>query len=91
MNRVIRSHEEKLNRSILKYTTPGDRVRLRDDFLRHMHPRQWIFKRIESDGTILLVDESREFGWRVKTGNIDWKAYQKEKDERLSPEIKKAI
>ena len=53
-------------------------MRLRDDFLRHVHPREWIFNRIES--TILLVHESGRFGWSVKTENIDWEAYKREKD-----------
>lgn len=91
MNSVIRSDEERVNRSLLKYIVPGDRLRLRDDFLRHVHPREWIFKRIESDGTILLVDESGGFGWTLKTDNIDWEAYKKEKDKRFNPETKKAI
>jgi hypothetical protein len=56
-----------------------------------VHPWEWIFKRIESGGTILLVHESGGFGWSVKTENIDWEAYKKEKDKRLSPEFKKAI
>jgi hypothetical protein len=55
MTRVIKFDEERANRSLLKYIAPGDRLRLRDDFLRHVHPREWIFQRIESDGTILLV------------------------------------
>jgi hypothetical protein len=56
-----------------------------------VHPREWIFKRIESDGTILLVHESGGFGCSLKTENIDWEAYKKEKDKRLSPEFKIAI
>ncbi len=91
MNRVIRFREERVNRTLLKCITPGDRLRLRDDFLRHVHPREWIFKRVESDGRILLVDESGEFGWSVKTDDIDWDAYKKEKDKRLSPAFRKAV
>ncbi len=83
MNRAIRSHEERVRRSSLKYIVPGERLRLRDDFLRHVHPREWIFKRVERDGTILLLDESGGFGWSVKKDNIDWDAYEKEKTERL--------
>ena len=91
MNSAIRSDEERIDRSLLKHIAPGDHLRLRDDFLRHVHPREWILKKIESDGTILLVDESEGFGWNLKTDNIDWEAYKKEKDQRLSPEFKKAI
>ena len=90
MNRVIRSDEERVNRSLLKYIAPGDRLRLRDDFLRHVNPREWIFKRIESDGTILWVHESGGFGWSVKRENIDWEAYKKEKSKQLSPEFKES-
>jgi hypothetical protein len=66
-------------------------LRLRDDFLRHVHPREWIFKKIDSGGTILLVHESGEFGWSVNTGNNDWEAYKKEKDKKSSPEFKQAF
>jgi len=68
----------------LKSITPGERLRLRDGVLGHVQPRQWIFERIESDGTVLLVDESGGFGWSVKIDNIDWDAYEKEKGKGLS-------
>jgi hypothetical protein len=71
-------------KSILKSITPGERLRLRDDALGHVQPRQWIFKRIESDDTILLMDESGGFGWSVKIDNIDWEAYEKQKGKGLS-------
>ncbi len=53
--------------------------------LRHMHPREWIFNQVESGGrTMLLLNESGRFGWSVKTDNIDWEAYEKERAEKLS-------
>jgi hypothetical protein len=79
-----RIDEQGRKKSILKSITPGERLRLRDDALGHVQPRQWIFKRIESDDTILLMDESGGFGWSVKIDNIDWEAYEKQKGERLS-------
>ncbi|MGZ3513327.1 MAG: hypothetical protein ACXU93_05200, partial [Thermodesulfobacteriota bacterium] len=50
-------------KSILKSIIPGKRLRLRDDVLGHVQPRQWIFKKIEGNDTILLMDESGGFGW----------------------------
>jgi hypothetical protein len=79
-----RFHEQGGKKSILKSITPGERLRLRDDALGHVQPRQWIFKRIESNDTILLMDESGEFGWSVKMDNIDWEAYEKQKGKGLS-------
>ena len=76
--------EQGRKKSILKSITPGERLRLRDDALGYVQPRQWIFKRIESNDTILLMDESGGFGWSVKIDNIDWEAYEKQKGKRLS-------
>jgi len=75
--------EQERKKSILKSITPGERLRLRDDALGHVQPRQWIFKKIESDDTIQLVDESGEFGWSIKIDNIDWEAYEKQNGKRL--------
>ena len=60
-------------------------MRLRDDVFEHVQPRQWIFKRIEGNDTILLIDESGGFGWSVKIDNIDWEAYEKQKGKRDIP------
>jgi hypothetical protein len=79
-----RFHEQGEKKSILKSITPGERLRLRDDVLGHVQPRQWVFEKIESDDTIELMDESGEFGWSVKIDNIDWEAYEKQKGEALS-------
>jgi len=75
--------EQERKKSILKSITPGERLRLRDDALSHVQPRQWIFKKIESDDTIQLMDESGEFGWSIKMDNIDWEAYEKQSGKRL--------
>jgi len=75
--------EQERKKSILKSITPGERLRLRDDALGHVQPRQWIFKKIESDDTIQLVDESGEFGWSINMDNIDWEAYEKQSGKRL--------
>ena len=79
-----RFDEQGRKKSILKSITPGERLRLRDDALGHVQPRQWIFKRIERNDTILLMDESGAFGRSVKIDNIDWEAYEKQKGKRLS-------
>ena len=81
-----RFHEQGTKQSMLKSIIPGERLRLRDDALGHVQPRQWIFKRIEGNDTILLMDESGGFGWSVKIDNIDWEAYEKQKGKGLSHE-----
>ena len=79
-----RFNEQGTKKSILKSITPGDHLRLRDDVLGHVQPRQWIFIRTENNDTILLMDESGGFGWSVKIKNIDWEAYEKQKNKGLS-------
>ena len=82
MNKVTRLSDQKGRRPLLKSIISGEHVRLRDDILRHVRPREWIFKRVEDDGTVLLVHESGGFGWNVKIDQIDWEAYQKQKNEK---------
>jgi len=79
MDRATGPVERKGIRSLLKSIVPGECLKLRDDVLKHVHPREWVFKRVEDDDTILLVHESGGFGWSVKTDHIDWEAYQKQK------------
>jgi len=79
-----RFDEQERRKSILKSITPGERLRLRDDVLGHVQPRQWIFKKMENNDTILLMHESGRFGWSVKINNIDWEAYEKQKSKELS-------
>jgi len=74
-----RFNEQERKKSILKSMIPGERLRLREGALGHVQPRQWIFERIESNDTILLMDESGGFGWSVKMDQIDWEAYEKQK------------
>ncbi len=79
----MRRLDQQERKKILKSITPGERLRLRDDALGHIQPRHWIFKRIDRDGTILLMDESGKFGWSVKIDNIDWEAYEKQSGKAL--------
>ncbi len=81
-----RFDEQERKKLLLKSIIPGERLRLRDDVLGHIQPRQWIFKKIESNDTILLMDESGGFGWSVKIDHIDWEAYEKQKSKELSPQ-----
>ena len=64
---------------------------LRDGALGHVQPRQWIFKKIENDDTVQLMDESGEFGWSVKTDNIDWDAYEKQKVRAVQPKLRQEL
>ncbi|HVP80076.1 MAG TPA: hypothetical protein VMV04_19515 [Thermodesulfobacteriota bacterium] len=82
--KMKRFNEQERKRLMLKSIIPGERIRLRDGALGHVQPRQWIFERIESDDTILLMDESGGFGWSVKMDHIDWEAYEKQKSKGLS-------
>ena len=83
---MAKTHKKKAGNSLLKSITPGERLRLRDDVHAHMQKRGWIFSRAEKDNRILLVDESGAFGWNVKIDDVDWKAYRRSKEERLSPQ-----
>ncbi len=59
LGEVARLSEQRGKQHLLKSVSPGERLRLKDDVLKHMHPREWIFKKVEDDGrTILLLDES---------------------------------
>jgi len=80
-------HKQRADNSVLKLFTPGELLKLRDDALRHVKPRQWIFKRIEGNDTILLVDERGGFGWVAKIDNIDWEAYGTQRDKGPSHPI----
>ena len=82
--RMKRLNEQDRKKLILKSITPGERLKLRDDALGHIQPRQWVFKKVESDDTVLLMDESGGFGWSVKIDNIDWEAYEKQSSKSLS-------
>jgi len=73
---------QKAKISSLKSITPGEHLRLRDDVYRHLHTREWIFRRVERDHTILLMHESAGFGWNVKMDDIDWRAYRESKREK---------
>ena len=84
MAKMKKFDEQDRKKSILKSVIPGERLRLRDDVLGHVQPRQWIFKKMESNDTILLMDESGGFGWSVKIDNIDWEVYQKQKNKEPS-------
>ena len=48
--------------------------------------REWIFSGGEKDNRILLVDESGVFGWKINIDDVDWEAYRRSKEERLSPQ-----
>ncbi len=76
--------DEQNRRKLLKSIAPGERLKLRDDALGHIQPRQWVFRGVESDNTVLLMDESGGFGWSVKIDHIDWEAYEKQSGKSLS-------
>ena len=76
-NAVAKSDYEKAKNSLLKSITPGEHLRLRDDVYRYLETREWIFRGVERNNTILLLHESAGFGWNVKMDDIDWESYRK--------------
>ena len=74
---MTKSDKHKTQKSLLKSITPGEHLRLRDDVYRYLETREWIFRGVERDNTILLLHESAGFGWNVKMDDIDWEAYRK--------------
>jgi hypothetical protein len=82
MNAVAKSNNQKAKNSSLKSITPGEHLRLRDDVYRYLQTREWIFRRVERDNTILLIHESGGFRWNVKMDDIDWEAYRKFKEKK---------
>ncbi len=74
---------ERSEKNDIEVHAPGERLKLRDDALGHIQPRQWI-KRVENDDTVLVMDESGGFGWSVKIDHIDWEAYEKQSSKSLS-------
>ena len=74
---VAKSDYEKAKKFLLKSITPGEHLRLRDDVYRYLETREWIFRGVERNNTILLLHESAGFGWNVKMDDIDWESYRK--------------
>ncbi len=76
---LMKSNKQKTKKSLLKSMTPGEHLRLRKDVHQYMQTREWIFRKVGREDTILLVHESAGFGWEVKTDDIDWGEYRKTK------------
>ncbi len=54
----------------------GDEVRLKENSLKHVRTRAWIFvERDEKDGTAVVSHVSGNFCMHVKAEDIDWEAY----------------
>ena len=45
--------------------------------LKQIQTREWIFNRVEKDGTILIVLKGGDFGVDVKADDIDSEVYRK--------------
>jgi hypothetical protein len=58
---------------------------LGDDVLKQIQTREWIFSRVEKDGTILIVLKGGDFGLNVKVDDIDWEAYRKSNEHDGHP------
>ena len=53
--------------------------------LKQIQTREWIFSRVEKDGTILIVLKGGDFGLNVKVDDIDWEAYRKSNEHDGHP------
>jgi hypothetical protein len=62
-------------RWMLNHITPGKRLRLRDDVYRQIREREWILKKIDSEG-VHLLHESRAYGLIVRMEDIDWSEFE---------------
>ena len=80
-NKSARKIGKKNVRSFLKSINPGERVWLRDGVLKQIQTREWIFSRVEKDGTILIVLEGSDFGLDVRAEDIDWEAPRNSNEE----------
>ena len=56
-----------------------EKLRLRDDVMPRARKRDWLFKGVVKDDTILLAHEIDEYTWEVTADYIDWEEYQKRK------------
>ncbi len=80
---MVESGRRNRAKLLLKFLTPGDRLKLRNDVFRHVQSREWIFDRAEEEDRILLLHETGRFGWSIKTADIDWEAYQRSREDRV--------
>ena len=74
----------------LESVIPGEVLILRDDVLKHLKTREYIYERKEIDNTIFILHKSGSFGLHVKKEDIDWEAYQnrQQNKEKLRSEAK---
>jgi hypothetical protein len=56
--------------SLLEKVNPGQWLRLRDGAMAHVRKREWVFKGIEKDGSILLMRETEAYGLVVQEDDI---------------------
>ena len=58
--------------------TPGDELKLKDNVLKHVRSREWIFlEKEERDDTAVVTHKSGKFYMHVKEEDIDWDQYPK--------------
>jgi hypothetical protein len=56
----------------LKSLKKGDRLRLRDETLKHVKTRDWLFDSVESKTEIVLMHQYQMYGLIVQIDDIDW-------------------
>jgi hypothetical protein len=59
----------------------GDEVKLKENCLKHVRTRAWIFlEKDEKDDTAVVSHKSGNFCMHVKEEDVDWDAYPKIKE-----------
>ncbi len=62
-------------KSLIKTIPLNEKLRLRKDVMPKARKREWLFKGIGDDETILLAPELEEYVWEAKIEYIDWETY----------------
>jgi hypothetical protein len=60
-----------VERLILNSVAPGTRLRLREDVLKQLKERDWIFNKVKKN-LIFLIHETGVYGIVVGVEDIDW-------------------
>ncbi len=67
--------------SIFESLHPGDELKLKEDVLKHVRTRAWVFlEQDEKDDTAVVSHKNGNFCMHVKAEEIDWDSYPKIRD-----------
>ncbi len=61
--------------------TPGEELKLRENALKHVKTREWVFlERDDKDNSAVVTHKTGKFNMHVKEEDIDWEAYPRIKE-----------